>query len=95
MILPFERNSVGAPNDTPIICPAHPPRILSSNTCRESVRIFGPAPKPECGPIMTREHARSPVRRVRQDMGTILLGWRLEVEGSIAFTPPRPHSIGR
>ena len=29
IILPLERNSVGAPYETPIICPAHPPRILS------------------------------------------------------------------
>jgi hypothetical protein len=38
MILPFDENSVGAPNETPIICPAQPPRTLSSNALRDSVR---------------------------------------------------------
>src|SRR5437016_5853122 len=38
MILPFERNSVGAPYETPIICPAHPPRIFSSSVARERRR---------------------------------------------------------
>src|SRR5947209_723284 len=38
MILPFERNSVGAPYETPIICPAQPPRILSSSVARERRR---------------------------------------------------------
>ena len=38
MILPFEPNSVGAPYETPIICPAQPPRILSSRVARERWR---------------------------------------------------------
>src|ERR1043166_9022927 len=45
MILPFDRNSVGAPKETPIICPAHPPRILSSRFCNE---IFRGAPCLAC-----------------------------------------------
>jgi hypothetical protein len=38
MIIPFDLNSVGAPYETPIICPAQPPRILSSSTWREILR---------------------------------------------------------
>src|SRR6476661_7340127 len=38
MIRRFDRNSVGAPYETPIIWPAQPPRILSSRTARDRWR---------------------------------------------------------
>src|SRR5215470_15911819 len=40
MILPLDLNSVGAPNETPIICPAQPPLILSFNAVWERRRVL-------------------------------------------------------
>src|SRR5262245_33703740 len=40
MILPLDLNSVGAPNETPIICPAHPPLTLSFSAAWERRRVL-------------------------------------------------------
>ena len=60
MILPLDLNSVGAPNETPIIWPAHPPRTRSSNSAREIVRVpLGAAdgPTSTSAPAPTRPDA--------------------------------------
>ena len=61
MILPLDLNSVGAPYDTPIICPAQPPRILSSSSARVIVRGPGgagalPAKHQDTGSYEPRGH---------------------------------------
>src|SRR6478609_3217401 len=55
MIFPFEWNSVGAPNETPTIWPAQPPRTLSSNVARSRWRTGGsPEPRMPEGVAATR-----------------------------------------
>src|ERR1019366_9924407 len=39
LIFPMDLNSVGAPNETPIIWPAQPPWILSRSSSRERCRV--------------------------------------------------------
>ena len=92
-ILPLDWNSVGAPNETPIICPAHPPRTLSSNAARERVRMCCPARRTGAGTARTRAQVTSARRTVRCVMQDILLGleaagWRLEPVSLVASRTP-------
>ena len=59
-ILPFDLNSVGAPNATPIICPAQPPRILSSSTARLILRGASAAPATAAAEPQERDCRREP-----------------------------------
>jgi len=79
MIRRFERNSVGAPYETPIIWPAQPPRILSSRTARDSRRWPGAWASLPGGDVETAGSVH--FRPLKNSRGT-------EIEVSLKYNPP-------
>ena len=99
LILPFDWNSVGAPKATPIICPAQPPRTLSSSTARLIRRAGASAASPApAGSAAAIAHVPSPSHatfRMSSSLRRVMRPTRSPGVAAITFPVPLSNSTRR